>query len=300
MVRRKHGRPGQSGAANATAARGLWSRMSRHCVLLLLGAMACAPAPAPVQQRTSEEAQAEAARELFDEGAGLARRGDSLRAEQYLAAAMRRGHPAEQVLPLLMRVCLVDSRLGTALSYAEPYLKEHPDAGWLRYLVATVYLGLHQPSRARSELLTIEARAPGDPKTQYMLGLTEWEGFGNEAAARKHFLAYAKLEPSGRYAPEVGEWLRSHSVPQVSEGSPAAGAPSDASSNPEGNAVASALAPANPAPTAQLPAPAAPRQAAPSPPRVPIRMPTLLAPQAGEAAPDDAPSATPESRSTTR
>jgi hypothetical protein len=159
---------------------------------------------------------------------------------------------------------------------------------------------LHQPARARTELLTIEARAPGYPKTQYMLGLTEWEGFGNEAAARTHFLTYAKLEPSGRYAPEVGEWLRSHSVTEVSDVSPTASGAVGAISAPEGANAAASLSPSIPAPAPQLPAPTASRPVTSSQSPAPVRMPTQFAPQSADPAPDGAPSTTPEPRSTTR
>jgi tetratricopeptide (TPR) repeat protein len=151
-----------------------------------------------------------AAHELFDEGNQLAATGDSVRAEQYLAAALREGYPGEEVLPPLLRVCLAGSRLRAALNYATPYLKKHPDAVWLRYLVATVYLGLGQPLHARENLLAIEGQAPYAARVQYLLGETEWEGFGDAAAAAGHFREYLRVEPEGAYAREVSEWLDTH------------------------------------------------------------------------------------------
>lgn len=137
--------------------------------------------------------------------------GDSVRAEQYLAAALREGHEWREALPPLLRVCLTGSRLRAGLNYATPYLRSHPDELWLRYLVATVYLGLGQPLRAREHLHAIRGKAPYQDRTEYLLGQTEWEGFGNAAAAAAHFREYLRLEPNGTNAREVGEWLNVHS-----------------------------------------------------------------------------------------
>ncbi len=189
--------------------------MLRKCALLLSWGMAACAAHAPPVQPSPTEAAEAASKELFDQGSRLARQGDSVRAEQYLAAALREGYDAEQVLPLLMRVCLLESRLRAALNHATPYLKKHPDAVWLRYLVATVYLGLEQPQRAKEHLLLIERQTPKHGRTQYLLGLTEWEGFKNQAATEAHFREYLKLEPQGPYAPEVEEWLRSQTAAAV-------------------------------------------------------------------------------------
>lgn len=197
--------------------------MLRRSVLLLsLGIAGCTAHAPPPPPSPSERAET-AARELFEQGSTLAREGDSVRAEQYLAAALRQGHDPERVLPALMRVCLTGSRLRAALNYASPYLKQHPDAVWLRYLVATVYLGLRQPFRAREHLLMIETQAPEHARSQYLLGLTEWEGFADRAAATRHFRAYLRLDPNGQYAPEVDEWLRAHANVSVTS-DPASGA----------------------------------------------------------------------------
>jgi tetratricopeptide (TPR) repeat protein len=166
-----------------------------------------------------------AAHELFDQGNQLAATGDSVRAEQYLAAALREGYPGEEVLPPLLRVCLAGSRLRAALNYATPYLKKHPDAVWLRYLVATVYLGLGQPLHARENLLAIEGQAPYAARVQYLLGETEWEGFGDATAAAGHFREYLRVDPEGAYAREVSEWLDTHGTGSASSAHTVAGAP---------------------------------------------------------------------------
>lgn len=178
-------------------------------VLLSLCLTACSAAPA-VAPATAETNPTAAAQALFERGMQFEKEGDSVRAEQYLAGALREGYDWEQALPPLLRVCLTGSRLRAALNYATPYLKAHPDAVWLRYLISTVYLGLGQPVKAREHLLAIEGKAPYQARTQYLLGQTEWEGFGNEAAAAAHYREYLRIEPSGLNSREVSEWLTQH------------------------------------------------------------------------------------------
>jgi predicted Zn-dependent protease len=226
--------------------------MSRISVLLLsLSLAACSALPSPTPQSPSGQAEG-AARALYERGRELAAQGDSVRAEQYLAAALREGHDWEQALPPLLRVCLTGSRLRAALNYASPYLRAHPDATWLRYLVATVYLGLGQPVHAREHLLAIEGQPPYEARTQYLLGQTEWEGFGNAVAATRHFREYLRVEPNGPNAREVSEWLNAHAAeaapraaltPPLPETVQAASHPTGSASDPAPVSV-----PAEPAP----------------------------------------------------
>jgi tetratricopeptide (TPR) repeat protein len=184
--------------------------MLRISVLLLSSCLAACSAGSAAAPAASATSRSEAALALFKRGQVLAAEGDSVRAEQYLAAALREGYDWQEALPPLLRVCLTGSRLRAGLNYAAPYLKAHPDVTWLRYLVATVYLGLGQPVRAREHLLAIEGQAPYTARTEYLLGLTEWEGLGNEAAAAAHFNEYLRVEPNGPNAREVSEWLGLH------------------------------------------------------------------------------------------
>jgi tetratricopeptide (TPR) repeat protein len=226
--------------------------MLRTSVLLLSFCLtACSASPAP-DPATPSTGSSEAAQALFERGRALADEGDSVRAEQYLAAALREGYDWEQALPRLMRVCLTGSRLRAGLNYASPYLKAHPDVVWLRYLIATVYLGLGQPVKAREHLLAIEGRPPYEARTQYLLGQTEWEGFGNETAATSHFREYLRVEPNGPNAREVGEWLGQHAndaLPRAALGATAPDAQKTQADPPDPAPDGSGM-PAGPAPEA--------------------------------------------------
>lgn len=209
--------------------------MLRTSVVLLslcLTACSAAPAAAPATPETDHAAAAQA---LFERGMQFEKEGDSVRAEQYLAGALREGYDWEQALPPLLRVCLTGSRLRAALNYATPYLKTHPDAVWLRYLISTVYLGLGQPVKAREHLLAIQGKAPYQARTQYLLGQTEWEGFGNEVAAAAHYREYLRLEPSGPNSREVSEWLTQHSGVSAPSAALQDGAPEAASAATSGS-----------------------------------------------------------------
>jgi tetratricopeptide (TPR) repeat protein len=186
------------------------------CVLGLgsFGLGSCAGASGEPGSPSTEDRNA-STREVFDTGRRLAEQGDSVRAEQYLAAALRGGHDPREALPLLMRVCIDGSRLRVALNHAAPYLKQNPDAIWLRYLVATVYLSLRQPFHAREHLAAIEQRDPSHAPAQYLLGVTEWQAFGNRATARSHFQRYLELDATGLHSGEVHEWLRTNPEPEA-------------------------------------------------------------------------------------
>jgi tetratricopeptide (TPR) repeat protein len=199
--------------------------MSRKGVLLLSSWLVACSASGPPEPQTPSQQDTAAARALFERGIALTREGDSVRAEQYLAASLREGYDWEVALPLLMRVCLTGSRLRAALNYASPYLKKYPDAVWLRYLVATVYLGLGQPLHAREHLLAIQGLPPYEARTQYLLGQTEWEGFGDAQAAARHYREYLRVEPNGPYAREISEWLDARAeelAPRAALATPAA------------------------------------------------------------------------------
>jgi hypothetical protein len=52
-------------------------------------------------------------------------------------------------------------------------LLEHPDDDALRYLVATVHLGLGQRDLARRELLLLVQKNGNDPDAHYLLGVLD-------------------------------------------------------------------------------------------------------------------------------
>jgi hypothetical protein len=147
------------------------ARRTALCAATFAVALGCrAPEPAHSAAQPSRD---EDSRLSFERGKELALHGESLRAEQYLARALERGHDPPETLRWLIGACVDGSRLRAAIHYARPYVEAHPDALRLRYVVATLYLGLGQPLPARQHLRDIVQRAPGWADARDLLDLVE-------------------------------------------------------------------------------------------------------------------------------
>jgi tetratricopeptide (TPR) repeat protein len=179
-----------------------WQRLGRYAgVFALLGVLGCASTASSLPPPSEAASDDDQAATLFQRGRDAARRGDSVRAEQYLSLALDRGYDVERALPLLLQVCLSSSRLRAALDHAEPYLRDHPDAETLRYLVATIHVGLGQTSEARVELEQLLRSNPDSIDAHYLLGVLDSND--DVDSARTHFRTYLDVAPKGERAPEV-------------------------------------------------------------------------------------------------
>ena len=162
---------------------------------------ACGAAvPSPTDVAVAASPEHDAAR-LYSLGERAAANGDSVRAEQYLSLAIQRRYRVERALPLLLSVCVSSSRLRAALNHAEPYLRSHPEDVSLRYLVATIRVGLGEEQTARLELERILQEAPDNPDAHYLLGVLD-EPMSAEDA-RRHFRTYLAATPTGKRAADV-------------------------------------------------------------------------------------------------
>jgi len=159
-------------------------------------AAAGSPGDADPLQRQTPEA-------LFKRGQESAERGDTVRAEQYLQLALDKGYDRRRALPVLLSVCLSSGRLRAALNYAEPELRLRPDDAELRYLVASIHLGLGQRDEARAELEQLLRSHPNQIAALYLLGVIEADDFGDVTLAREYFQRYLSEAPAGTHAPEV-------------------------------------------------------------------------------------------------
>jgi tetratricopeptide (TPR) repeat protein len=148
----------------------------------------------PITERRSAE-------ELLARGQAAANRGDVTRAEQYFALAIEKGADPQKVMPLLLRACLSNSHLRTALNHAEPYLLEHPEDRALRYLVATIHLSLGQVEAARRELGLLLLQDKDRSDAHYLLGIIE--SSSNVAEARRHFEAALETSKDGEQKIEL-------------------------------------------------------------------------------------------------
>jgi len=172
----------------------------RWIVLLSLWLPSCGTAtPVP---RAGPGADTTDSTELFRRGQAAAKQGDSVRAEQYLSMALERGFDDKKVLPIMLEVCLSSNRLRAALNHAERYLRDHPEDQNLRYLVATIQLGLGQTEQAQIALNHLLRTNPKNANAHYLLGVLESAGSGS-TRANQHFLEYLQLAPNGEHAAEV-------------------------------------------------------------------------------------------------
>lgn len=196
-------------------------KWSTGLVLALL--IGCGHAPA--EERTpppGDPVQEVPGEQLFAQGVSLAQAGDLVRSEQYLLAALERGYPEDRLMPVLLRVLIAASRLRVALGYAEPYLARNPDAWPLRYLVATIHLGMERPELARRELERVIATAPDAPDPHFLLGIVLRDAAGDAAAAEPHFQRYLELAPEGSHANEARDALARVPVATVAGDEPSA------------------------------------------------------------------------------
>lgn len=169
--------------------------------LLLCLLASCAHAAPPSVPR-----DALAAESLYRDGLARAEQGDLTRAEQYLASAHRmRGD--RRSLVALLGVCVRASRLRSALAYAEPYLRDHPDEVPLLGLVAALRLGLGELELAERALAALLARDEKSAEAHYMLARVLLAR-ASPGRARRSFGRYLALAPDGAHAEEARAALR--------------------------------------------------------------------------------------------
>ncbi len=174
----------------------------RACLLALplLVCGACARTPGAEMERRAEIAQREGEPvRLLARARAFAHIGDYTRAEQYIDAARLSGADPDELLPLLLEVCIKDKRYRSAVQHSEDYLRKRPGAHRVRFMLATLHVGLGAPETARRELERVLRAAPDHAAAHYMLALV-LRDIGHPAAADDHFREYLRLEPDGRHA----------------------------------------------------------------------------------------------------
>lgn len=177
-------------------------------VMLALLIGACGGAPRSQGGPPPDPLDTVSPEQLYEAGVQLGQRGDHIRAEQYIVAAIDRGFPEDRAMPALLHACVESSRMSAALSYAEPYLSRHPAQWPLRLLVASIHMGLEQNDRAQAELERVLRDAPAEqepPEAHYFLGVLHRNrgAEGDVEIARGHFRRYLALSPDGPHRDEA-------------------------------------------------------------------------------------------------
>jgi tetratricopeptide (TPR) repeat protein len=137
----------------------------------------------------------------------LARAGDGTRAEQYLNAARDKGASDRQVFPLLLEVCVRDNRYQSAATYAEYFLRKHPNDYHMRYVLATLYIGLEDVERARAEFERLLKAKPQHAPAHYAFAVLLRDNLHDLSAADHHFREYLRIDPRGQHSQEASSSL---------------------------------------------------------------------------------------------
>jgi tetratricopeptide (TPR) repeat protein len=141
--------------------------------------------------------------QLLEVASVLEQAGDTVRAEQYLSAALQTGADDARVIPRLLRLYVADGQYRLAIDHAEHHLRRHPRDRALRLFVAALHaaVGADAPAIAHYERALRDQ--PGNAEAHYALAALLHHGGREPGRADEHFRAYLALEPRGHYAEEA-------------------------------------------------------------------------------------------------
>jgi tetratricopeptide (TPR) repeat protein len=169
-----------------------------------LATPACVKSPGAVlDERMRIMKQAQDPESLVVKARGFASIGDYTRAEQYLNLAVQSGADEARLLPLLINVCVRDQRYRDAIQHAENHLRRHPERHAVRFLLATLQMGVGDAERARGQLEKVLSARPDYAEAHYALAVVLRDDMGHLSRADEHFRAYLRLTPEGRHAEEA-------------------------------------------------------------------------------------------------
>lgn len=169
------------------------------CILCLAAGACVSQVKAQTKAPPTDPIASVSASELRRTGLAFARRGDLLRAQQYLSAAHLKGYEETVVVPELVKVCIAASRLRAALEYGESYLQDHPDDAGMSYVIGTIHLALGNLGEASLRLQGALRPAEVMIDAAFSLALIASRR-GQLELADEHLRRYLAHKPSGRYA----------------------------------------------------------------------------------------------------
>ncbi len=161
---------------------------------------ACASAAAERRQEEAAVQQESTAAELLKKAEASVSVGDTTRAEEYYASALKAGADPHLIVSKLLVVCVADQRFPAAIEYAEQYLYRRPNDLDIAFAAASLHAAVGEVSRARELLDRVLRQAPEWAEAHYALAsVLRAEGDALELADQ-HDLAYLKLSPDGPFA----------------------------------------------------------------------------------------------------
>jgi tetratricopeptide (TPR) repeat protein len=137
----------------------------------------------------------------------LERRGDAMRAGQYLSLALAQGADSAQVVPRLLRLYVRDGQYRLALDLAENHLRRRPRDLRTRFVLGTLCTALGMSARAAEQYERVLAGAVQRDRHErlradahFALASLLHEQGQDVARADAHYRAYLRLRPAGQHA----------------------------------------------------------------------------------------------------
>jgi tetratricopeptide (TPR) repeat protein len=164
---------------------------------------ACSPFRTPDEGLKSDLAAMSTERsvqKLAARGRGFASIGDTTRAEQYLSAALDAGGDPAELLPELLRVCVVAKRYRVAIDYAAPWLERSPRDAKLRFLVASLRATVGDVEGARADFDALIKQDPADAPAHFAYATLLHDQLGDFVRADAQFREYLRLDPNGSHS----------------------------------------------------------------------------------------------------
>lgn len=140
---------------------------------------------------------------LIELGKGFASVGDLTRAEQYFSAAIESGADEREVLPLLLRVCILDGRFPMAIQYAENHLQHAPTDIATRFVVGSLYSAIGDTEKAQAAYNQVLEVEPDNADAHFALAVLLRDIGGDPVLADHHFREYLRLKPGGTHVEEA-------------------------------------------------------------------------------------------------
>ncbi|HEX7664858.1 MAG TPA: tetratricopeptide repeat protein [Polyangiaceae bacterium] len=162
---------------------------------------------------------------LLEIGKGFASIGDLTRAEEYFAAALEQGGDEKVILPLLLRVCVLDGRYRSAIQYAENHLRHSPRDTATRFVVGTLYSAVGDVDSAKAAYIQVLDVEPNNADAHFALAVLLRDNANDPVAADPHFREYIRLKPTGSHVEEAQASLVKPVVPVTMGVAPATMAP---------------------------------------------------------------------------
>lgn len=140
---------------------------------------------------------------LVEIGKGYASIGDNTRAEEYFAAAMDQGADEREILPLLLRVCVLDGRYRSAIQYAENHLRKSPRDVNTRFVLGSLYSAIGDIDEARASYERVLDVEPSNADAHFAMAVLLRDTGGDAKLADYHFREYLRLKPAGQHVEEA-------------------------------------------------------------------------------------------------